>query len=131
MRDCYYCDICLTKIKKQNEKKHQQSKKHKYFLTNLFIKKYIVRNDGIDKFKDFLRSYYDKHKKKFDNFGVWIIWKKENEIVCEIKLPYEVIIEKRYSIPPNICRKPMNLIRLSTPHDVNTPLILMESCVNY
>ena len=26
------CDICLTKIKKQNKNKHQQSKKHKYFF---------------------------------------------------------------------------------------------------
>ena len=64
------CDICLTKIKKRNKNKHQQSKKHRYFLSNLIIKKYIVRNDEIDKFKDNLQSYYDKHKRKFIKFSV-------------------------------------------------------------
>ena len=70
------CDICLTKIKKRNKKKHQQSKKHRYLLSNLIINKYIVRNDEIDKFKDILPSYYDKHKIKVNKFSVWIIWKK-------------------------------------------------------
>ena len=40
------------------------------------INKYIVRNDEIDKFKDILQSCYDKHKRKTNNFSVWIIWKK-------------------------------------------------------
>ena len=56
------CDICLSTIKKQNKNKHQQSKKHKYFLPNLIINKYIVRNEEIDKFKDILQSYYEEHK---------------------------------------------------------------------
>ena len=60
-------NICLTK-KKRNKNKHQQSKKHKYFLSNVIKNKYIVRKDETDKFKDILQSYYDKHKKKFDNF---------------------------------------------------------------
>ena len=36
------CDICLTKIKKQNRKKHEQMKKHKYYCSNLIINKHIV-----------------------------------------------------------------------------------------
>ena len=35
------CDICLTKIKKQNRKKHKQTKKHKYYYSNLIINKFI------------------------------------------------------------------------------------------
>ena len=54
------CDTCLTKIKKRSKNKHQQSEKHKYFLSNLIINKYIISNDEIDKFKDTLLSNYDK-----------------------------------------------------------------------
>ena len=71
------CDFCLTKMKKRNKNNHEQSKKHKCF-SNLVLNKYIVRNVEIDKFKDILQSYYDKHKTKFDNFAVWVIWKKNN-----------------------------------------------------
>ena len=102
------CDICLTKIKKRNKNKHQQSKKQRFFVSNLIINKNIVRKVESDKFKDILESYYDKHKRKFDNFSVWIIWKKNNEIVCEIKLPDKVIVEKRCYIAPNINRITMN-----------------------
>ena len=49
------CDICLTKIKKRNKNKHQQSKKHKDFLTNLIINKYIVKNNEINSFKDIFK----------------------------------------------------------------------------
>ena len=38
------CDICLSKIKKRNKNKHEQTKKHKYYYSNLIINKYIVRN---------------------------------------------------------------------------------------
>ena len=70
------CDICLTEIKKRNRIKHEQSRKHRYFLSYLIINKYIIRNDEIDKFKDILRSNYVNHKRKFNKFSVWIIWKK-------------------------------------------------------
>ena len=44
------CDICLTKIKKRNKNKHEQSKKHKYYSSNLILYKYIVRNLENEKF---------------------------------------------------------------------------------
>ena len=66
------CDICLSKIRKRNKNKHEQSKKHKYF-SNLIIDKYIIKNDKIDKFKDIIQSYCDKHEKKFDNFTVCVM----------------------------------------------------------
>ena len=56
------CDICLTKIKKRNKNKHEQSKNYKYFL-HLIMNRYNVRNPEIDKFKDIIQSYYDKHKR--------------------------------------------------------------------
>ena len=120
----YYCDICLTKMKKRNRIKHEQSMKHTYFSSNLTINKYVMKKDEIDKLKDILRSYYDEHKRNFNIFFVWIIRKKYNEIVREIKLSHKVIIEKRCYIPPNI-NPPIqyNVDRLSK--------VLMGSCVDY
>ena len=126
------CDICLTQIRKRNKNRHQESKKHKYFLSNLIIYKYIVRKDEIDKVKDNLQSYYDKHKKRFDNFAVRIVCKRENQIVCDVKLPDGVIMEERWRVFPNINRIPMNLIGSSIPHNVNKiPKFLKRSCVEY
>ena len=125
------CNISLTKVKKRNRIRHEQSEKQKYF-SDLIINRYSIKNKEIDHFKDILQSYFDKHKKKFDKFNVWIICKKEKEIVREIKLPDKVIIEKRYNIPYGIIRKPMHLMGSSTPHNVNKiPMILMETCVVY
>ena len=94
------CDICLIKIKKRNKNKHQQSKKHKYFLSNLIINKYIVRNDEIEKFKDILQSYYDEHKKKFNEFTVRIIWKKINMIINKITVPCTNTYQKTHPFRP-------------------------------
>ena len=58
----YECDIYLTEIKKRNKNKHEKPMKHKYFLSNLIINKYIVKNNEIDRFKDIVQSYYDEHK---------------------------------------------------------------------
>ena len=55
------CDICLTKNKKRNKNRYQESEKHKCFLSNMIINKFIVRNDEIRKFKEILQSYYDMH----------------------------------------------------------------------
>ena len=67
------CNICLTKIKKRNKNKHEQAKKHKYY-SNLIVKKYMIKNDEIDKYKDIIQSYYGKHKKKFDDFTACVMW---------------------------------------------------------
>ena len=61
------CEICLTKIKKQNRKKHKQTKKYKYYCSKLIINKYIVNKDEFDNFKDIFKSHYVSHKKKFNN----------------------------------------------------------------
>ena len=80
------CNSFLTKIKKQNRNRHNQSKKHKYF-SNLIIKKYIVKNDEIDKFKDILQLYFDEHKNKFNDFTVCIMWKKNDMLINKNSVP--------------------------------------------
>ena len=55
------CDICLSRIKKRNRIKHEQSKKHKYLLSNLIINKNIVKNNEFDNFKDIFKSHYVNH----------------------------------------------------------------------
>ena len=64
------------------------------------------------KTKDIFQSYYDKLKKKFDNLTVWVICGNNNELVYEIKLPRNVVVEKRYRIAV----------------DYNGPLFRIESC---
>ena len=113
------CDICLTKTKKRNKNRHQESKKHKYFLSNLIINNYIVRINEIDKFKDILQSYYDMHKKKFDRFAVRTVWIKENQIMCEVKLPNIVVMKEQWFVPRDIIRMPMNLIDPPMPRGIN------------
>ena len=100
------CNICLTKIKKRSKNKHEQSKKHKY-CSNLIIKKYIVRNPEIDKSRDIIHSYYDKHKKKFDNFTVCVIWKKNDVIINEISVPITITLEKPHLFTPSMIELPI------------------------
>ena len=69
------CNNCLSRIKKQNKNKHEQSKEQKCFSC-LNMKKYIGKNDEIDKYIDIVQSYYDKHKKNIDNFSLSVMWKK-------------------------------------------------------
>ena len=76
----YECSICLAKIKKRNKNKHQQSKKHRYFFSNMIVNKNIVKNNDINKCKDIFQSYCDEHKKKFNEFTVMNIWKKNDMI---------------------------------------------------
>ena len=126
------CDICLTKIKKRNKKRHQESKKHKDFLSNLVINKHVVRNNEIDEFKDILQSYCDKHKKRFDHFAVRINWNKENQVMCDVKLPNEVLVKELWFVPRHINRIPMNLMKLTMPRNDNkTSKFLLRSCVDY
>ena len=71
------CNICLTRIKKRNGNKHDQSEKHKYFSI-LIINKNMVRNPEFIKFEDIIQPNYDEHKKKFENFSICVMWKKNN-----------------------------------------------------
>ena len=83
----YECDICLAKFKKRNKNEHEKSMKHRYFLSNMIVKKHIVKNIDINKFKDILQSYNDEHKKKFNKYTVTSFWKKNDIVINKISFP--------------------------------------------
>ena len=56
----YECDICLAKIKKLNKNKHEETMKHRYFLSNMIVNKYVVKYKDINKYKNILQSYCDE-----------------------------------------------------------------------
>ena len=91
------CDICLTKIKKRGNKRHEQSKKHKYY-PNLVINKYIVKNPESNKFKDIIQEYYDKRKTKFNNFVVCVRWKKIELIINKLFVPDDVYMRRGFML---------------------------------
>ena len=67
-----------------------------------------------------------------NEFSVWIIWKKNNDLVRENKLHDKIIVEKGSYIAPNINRITMNLLKSSIQYDVNrVSKIMMGSCVEF
>ena len=56
------CHDCNTTIKKKNKTRHELSKKHK-FLSDLILNKNVVKDIGVDRFKDVITSYFNKHIK--------------------------------------------------------------------
>ena len=72
-------------------------------------------------------------KKKFDRFVDRIVWIKENQIVCDVKLPDEVIMNEQWFVPRSINRIPMNLINPPMPRGINkkTSKHLFRSCVDF
>ena len=83
------CDIFLTKIKKQNRKKH------KYHYSNLIINKFIVNKDEFNNFEDIFKSHYVDHKKKFNTFDVLLVYKMNGEVSNKVKLPSSLVMEKK------------------------------------
>ena len=76
------------------------------------MNKYIVKNDEIDKLKDILQSYYDEHKKKFDNFSVCVKWKKNEVLINKIPVSIKVTLEKPRLFKPSMVELPL-VIRVS------------------
>ena len=103
----YECNFCLTKIKKQNKNKHEKSMKHRYFLSNMIVNKYNVKNNDITKFKNILQSYYDEHKKKFNESFITIIWKKNEMIVNKISIPCTITLQRTHMLQPDMFDKPL------------------------
>ena len=103
----YECDICLAKIKKRNKNKHEKSLRHRYFLSNNIVNKYIVKKDDIDKFKDILQSYCDEHKKKFNEFTVMIIWKKSGMIINKVSILRTITLQRTHMFKPDMVEIPI------------------------
>ena len=89
------CNIPLSKIKNKNKKKYEQSKKHEKF-SNLILNENIVRNREVDKFRDIIHPYYDKHEMKFDNFTVCVMWKKNDILINKSFFPSIFTLEKAH-----------------------------------
>ena len=53
-----------------------------------------MRNPELDKFKDIIQSYYNDHKKKFDNFTLSVMWKKNGLLINKISVPSVIKIRK-------------------------------------
>ena len=103
----YECNICLTKLKERNKNKHEKSKKHRSFLSNMIVIKYIVKNIDINNFKDFLQSYYDEHKNKFNEFTVTIIWKKNDMIKNKISILRTITLQRSHMFKPDMFEIPI------------------------
>ena len=85
----------LLKLKNETERSMSRSKKHKYYCSNLFINKYIVNKGEFDNFKNFFKSHFVTHKKKFNSFAVSIVCKMNAKVTDKIKLPSSLIMEKK------------------------------------
>ena len=70
--------------------------KHRYFLSNTIVKKYIVKNIDVIKNKDILQSYCDEHKKKFNETTVSIIWKENVMNINKISIPRTITLRRTH-----------------------------------
>ena len=102
-----YCSVCLAKVKKRNKNKHEKSMKHRYFLSNMIVNKCIVKNNDINKFKDILQSYCNEHKKKFNEFAVTIIWKRNDMIINKISIPRTITSQRTHMFKPDMLEIPI------------------------
>ena len=103
----YECDICLAIIKKQNKNKQEKSMKHRYFLSNMIVNNYSVKNNDINKFKDILLSCCDEHKKKFNEFTLTNIWKKNDMIINKISIPRRITLRRTHMFKPAVFEIPI------------------------
>ena len=106
------CNICLTKIKKRNKNKHEQSKKHKYF-SNLIINESIIKINEFYSLKDIIQPYYNNHKKNFDNFSVCVMWKKNDMLKNNISVPCTITFQKTHMFKPSMVELPI-FVRVSS-----------------
>ena len=96
------------------------------FFSNLIINKYIVKKDEINKFKDILQSYYAKHKNKFDDFTVCVMWKKNDVLINKISVPSKITIQKPHLFKPTLIEVP--IVERVPPFDF--PDTFDRNCIN-
>ena len=61
--------------------------------------------------KDIIQPYYNNHKKKFDNFTVCVIWKKNGVLINRISIPSTITLEKPYLFKSSMVELPI-LVRV-------------------
>ena len=103
-------NICLSKIKKRNKNKHEQAKKHKYFLNlNLIRNRNIVKNKEYYNLNDIIQPYYNNHKKNFHNFSLSVLWKKNIVIINKISVPSTIAIQRPHLFESYLIELPIVL----------------------
>ena len=73
----------------------------------MIVNKNIVKNNKYDNSKQILQSYYDEHKKKFNEFTVKIFWKKNDVIINKISVPCTITFQKTHMFKPDIFELPI------------------------
>ena len=62
--------------------------------------------------KDIIQPYYIIHKKKFENFTVCILWKKNDVIINNTSVPSKITLEKPCSFKSSLIEMPI-VVRVS------------------
>ena len=78
----------------------------------MIVYKYIVKKDDFVKFRDILQSYCDEHKKKFNEFTVTIIWKRDDVMINKISVPQTNTLQRTDMFKPIMFEIPI-YVRLS------------------
>ena len=73
----------------------------------MIVKKYVVKNNDFNKFKDILQSYCDDHKKKFNKYTITIIWKKNDMIITKISVPRTMTLRRTDVFKPDMFEIPI------------------------
>ena len=73
----------------------------------MIVNKYLVKVNGINKFKDILQSYYDEHKKKFNEYTVTNIWKKNDMTINKISIPCTITFRRTHMFKPDMFEIPV------------------------
>ena len=71
-----------------------------------------MRNPEIDKFRDIIQSYFDKHQRNFDNFSVCVMWKKNHIQIKRISVPSIITPENSHLFKPSMVDLPQVIIVL-------------------
>ena len=91
----------------------------------MIVNKYIIKNNDIIKFKDILQSYCDEHRKKFNEFTVMIIWKKNDMIINKISIPRLITLQRTHILQPDLFEIPI-YVKVS---EREFPNIVDRNCV--
>ena len=59
----YRCELSNTIMLETNKRKHNQTKKHKYY-SNLILNRYLLKNVQVIKFRDVFNPYFIEDTKK-------------------------------------------------------------------
>ena len=78
-----------------------------WLLMNIYCKK-----PEIDKLKDIIQPYYSNHRKKFDNFTICFMWKKNDVLINKISVPSTSTLEKPYFFKSSMIELP-KVVRVS------------------